>query len=232
MHTRLTASNFTQPRFTCDNLLVPSYVFDNGKPYPSGPISPGLKAHFANLGIGKSGQTTHCDVPGPGGKPVCMPSPGDIGWLSYRLKGSQVNFTDSMGRPTRLANSVTEGGFANTSSCISCHARAGTTGQGTAPPALGVFVNLLGEEGYGQSNFGIPVADWYHRSGQPPTLEVLQTEFVWGFLSANRIHPAPRQLGGEAVAPPAKPPALVRARTEMLPTPPAPSSSAPERRTR
>jgi hypothetical protein len=197
------ATNFTTPRLRCDGLLLPSWVFDTGQAYPSGAISDSLRRVFDALAIG-----TRNAVPGADG--ILVPSRHDRGWLSYRLKGSQVQFTDSMGRPTRLGNSVTEGGFAQTSSCISCHARAGTTADGTIPPALGVFLNELSEVGYGQSNYGIPVPDWYHRSNQPPALMVLQTDFVWGFLFANRIQPvtpvpAPAPTPGPPAAPPKAP---------------------------
>jgi hypothetical protein len=105
------------------------------------------------------------------------------------LKGAQVEFTDSMGRAVHLGNSVTEGGFVSTSSCMTCHARAGAAVAGTIPPPLGVFENGISDSGYLPSSIGIPVADWYNRSGQPPTLQVLQTDFVWGFLAANSTKP-------------------------------------------
>src|SRR5262249_30425568 len=35
----------------------------------------------------------------------------DSAWGNYCLKGSQVDFTAATGEPTRLGNSVTEGGF-------------------------------------------------------------------------------------------------------------------------
>jgi hypothetical protein len=45
-------------------------------------------------------------------------------WSHYRLRGSQIDFTDSRGRYTALANPVIEHGFQQTSSCITCHSRA------------------------------------------------------------------------------------------------------------
>ena len=167
--------NYTTPHVKCDDLPLPSFVFDNGKSYGSAQASAGLSAVFHDLGIGANDNATG------------MPSYSDKAWLNYRLKGSQVQFSDSMGRATHLANSVTEGGFVSSSSCMTCHARAGTAAGGTLPPALGVFINELEESGYQRSASGQPVSDWYHRSGQPPTLNVLQTDFIWGFLSANCI---------------------------------------------
>jgi hypothetical protein len=169
------AKNYTAPHIKCDDLPLPSFVFDNGNPYASGQPSAALSSVFHDLGIG-----TKDNVSG-------IPSYADKAWLNYRLKGSQVQFTDSMGRPTHLANSITEGGFVSSSSCITCHARAGTASVGTLPPALGVFINELEDSGYQRSAHGVPIPDWYHRSGQPPALNVLQTDFVWGFLSANCI---------------------------------------------
>jgi hypothetical protein len=53
-------------------------------------------------------------------------------WANYRLKGSQTEFTDARGQPTRLGNHVLEGSNVSSSSCITCHAMAGidATGQG------------------------------------------------------------------------------------------------------
>lgn len=45
-------------------------------------------------------------------------------WENYRLRGTQVDFTDSRGNPTVLGNTQIEQGFQATSSCISCHANA------------------------------------------------------------------------------------------------------------
>lgn len=172
------AANYTSPKVKCDDLPIGSYIFDSGKTYGGGTISPSLKAVLQGMKIGTR----------PSADPK-TPSPTDIGWLSYRLKGSQTQFTDSMGNISRLGNSVTEGGFVNSSSCSACHARAGTTATGTLPPALGVFINELSDRGYGQSFNGTPNPDWFHQSRQPPALSVLQTDFVWGFLSANHIKP-------------------------------------------
>jgi hypothetical protein len=45
-------------------------------------------------------------------------------WENYKLSGTQVDFTSSVGQPTRLADTVIEDGFEETSSCMSCHAMA------------------------------------------------------------------------------------------------------------
>ncbi|WP_259664036.1 MULTISPECIES: hypothetical protein [Rhizobium] len=51
-------------------------------------------------------------------------------WEHYCLKGSQTDFVSATGVPTQLGNSVTEAGFADTSSCITCHARAAVNAKG------------------------------------------------------------------------------------------------------
>lgn len=59
----------------------------------------------------------------------CNRAPSSMGlegtrWENYRLRGSQVDFTDDMGNPVILANSELETGFQTTASCMSCHVRA------------------------------------------------------------------------------------------------------------
>lgn len=177
-------TNYTTPHTQCDHLDLASWVFRLNDKYESGPRSKNLTYVFNELGIG-----TKAAVYGSTDAPL-FPKASDKGWLSYRLKGSQVEFTDSYGVPTLLGNSVTEGGFMQTSSCITCHSRAGTNAAGTIPLALGVFVNSLNETGYLQSINGTPDPNLYFASNQPPALQVLQTDFVWGFLSANCLNGA------------------------------------------
>lgn len=138
------------------------------------------------LGIGTGLQDTK--------DPKENPTPEDPAWRSYRLKGSQVEYVDSMGLATFLGNSVTEGGFMDGSSCITCHARAGADQFG--PPLsksrpdgapklpLGVFMNELTSFGYGKSASGVPNPSWFYDSNESPRLRVMQTDFVWGFMRA------------------------------------------------
>lgn len=92
-------------------------------------------------------------------------------WSNYRLDGVQVNFTDEMGQPLILGNSVTEFGFQTTSSCMTCHARATTdaTGSGSLP----VF------DSNNQSYHGAPDPEWYFVSFTPPSLTHLPLDFSW-----------------------------------------------------
>ena len=160
--------NYTRPHTRSDSLLIPTPIFDTGKKYAGGTRSQDLAMVFKQSGIGGTKEKNH------------MPRSTDRGWLSYRLKGSQVEFTDAMGRPGIVGNSITEGGFVNSSSCMGCHARAAVNDQ--ANPPLGVFVPQLSDVGYAKSHHGTPDPDWYHASGMPPSLIGLQTDFVWGFL--------------------------------------------------
>jgi hypothetical protein len=54
----------------------------------------------------------------------------DPAFANYCLKGSQVDFIDNSGLAVRLGNSVTEDGFVNRSSCMTCHGRAAFNAAG------------------------------------------------------------------------------------------------------
>jgi hypothetical protein len=51
-------------------------------------------------------------------------------WSNYRLKGSQVAFTDARGNPTHLGDQLIEHEQAARSSCITCHAMASIDAAG------------------------------------------------------------------------------------------------------
>lgn len=173
------ARNFVAPHVKSDNLLMaPSSVFDRDKLYPPEKINPGLDQVLKTLGIGTAPS-----------KNKDQASIGDTGWRSYRLKGSQVEFTNSMGRKTQLGNSITEAGFMSGVSCISCHARAGIHVEAKQPNflRLSVFDKTLSEYGYALSVHGVPNPNWYYHDNGVGTLDVLQGDFVWGFFNANAI---------------------------------------------
>lgn len=54
---------------------------------------------------------------------------GGTKWANYRLRGTQVDFINSIGRPVILSNSQIERGFLR-SSCIRCHADATVNKEG------------------------------------------------------------------------------------------------------
>lgn len=71
------------------------------------------------------------------GKPGVRQETEGKKWEYYRLRGVQVDFTSARG-PTLLANSQTEHGFQQSSSCITCHSRA-AIGLREHRPDLGQF---------------------------------------------------------------------------------------------
>jgi hypothetical protein len=104
---------------------------------------------------------------------------------NYRLKGAQVGYTDSAGRPLLLGNSVTEAGFVPTASCITCHARAAVDASGnSALPFFGQQAELPLLGGDPLQPFlaynGRPDPSWYFLdTSNGSTLRNLQTDFVW-----------------------------------------------------
>jgi hypothetical protein len=103
---------------------------------------------------------------------------------NYRLKGSQTNFTDSMGEPTLLGNSVTEYGFVPTASCITCHGRAGVDWNGKKPANLRIFGEKLG----GQTFNGPLDPELFYDRNNRLRRYVMQVDFVWAIpFRANPI---------------------------------------------
>ena len=179
------ARNYTAPHVKSDDLVMsPSIVFDTDKLYPTESINPGLDQVFKSLGIGTA-RSADKD----------QPAAADLAWRSYRLKGSQVDFTNSMGRKTLLGNSITEAGFMSKVSCVTCHARAGVHLEQNKPNflRLSVFSKDLSDYGYGLSVHGVPNPAWFHNDNNVGTLDVMQVDFVWGFLNASPVvaRPAP-----------------------------------------
>lgn len=173
------ADNFVSPHVKSDELNSSSIVFDRDALYPPEQPRHALSRLFEASRIGGGVSSSAAE-----------PDPEDKGWLSYRLKGSQVEFTDLRGRPTFLGNSITEAGFMDGSSCVSCHARAGIHITRDDKPnffKLSVFENSLSDYGYARSAHGIPNENWYNDSDTPPSLDVLQTDFIWGFLFAKEL---------------------------------------------
>lgn len=189
------ADNYVAPKVHSDNLNSPSAVFNRDQLYPIEAIRPGLDKVLKALKIGTRSSVDPRE-----------PAAQDAAWRSYRLKGSQVEFVDKTGRATFLGNSITEAGFMDGSSCITCHARAGIKvwpqykdrKLACSNPVLngaycytffglGVFENNVSEFGYARSAHGIPNQSWFYDSATPPDLGVLQTDFIWGFLFAQPL---------------------------------------------
>lgn len=141
----------------------PGYVAPHRQPnlpYEPGMLTPELKAMFEAAGLAKI-------------------------WQSYRLKGTQVTFTDNMGRANLLGSSVLEPNFEATSSCMTCHTRAtvsnNTTVSGQTHKATGLPV--LAHEAPLQGHVGAPDPSWFQtvQSSRPerPADIVWRTDFLW-----------------------------------------------------
>jgi hypothetical protein len=65
----------------------------------------------------------------------------DPAFANYCLKGSQTDFIDNSGLDVRLGNSVTEDGFVNRSSCMTCHGRAAWDQNGHPTSSAGFDAN-------------------------------------------------------------------------------------------
>jgi hypothetical protein len=119
-----------------------------------------------------------------GAPPDCNLSPPGIGlentkWANYRLRGTQIEFTDSTGRHTLLANSQPERGFQLTSSCMTCHARSSIGVIAGTPTRLSIF------QPTGDGYTGPADPNWYSSDTilGPATL-FTQLDFVWSLFRA------------------------------------------------
>lgn len=104
----------------------------------------------------------------------------DSAFENYCLKGSQTDFTDNSGLDIRLGNSITEDGFVNRSSCMTCHGRAAFDQNGQPTSGAGFDAN------------GAPLGpiqpNWYWSfTARPPIFEGMpglkrtgtSADFVW-----------------------------------------------------
>jgi hypothetical protein len=122
----------------------------------------------------------------------------DPAFANYCLKGSQTDFTDATGVDIRLGNSVTERGFVDQSSCITCHGRAAWDNKGVETTTAGFDDN------------GAPLGpiqpSWYWSfSSQPPIFQGMSglaqiatsADFVWSIpfcaLDDTQNPPQPNQ---------------------------------------
>ncbi|MBV8916803.1 hypothetical protein [Bradyrhizobium sp.] len=104
----------------------------------------------------------------------------DPAFANYCLKGSQTDFTDASGLDIRVGNSVTENGFVDQSSCMTCHGRAAFDRSGNATSQAGFDDN--------GAPLGPIQANWYWNfNSQPPIFEGMSgltqigtsADFVW-----------------------------------------------------
>jgi hypothetical protein len=103
-------------------------------------------------------------------------------WENYCLKGSQVDFVTATGVPTHLGNSVTEAGFVDTSSCLTCHSRSSVNSAGKNLYGGGFILAPPCPAGQSScSPNGAPDPAWFFNNpGQPnQSMLALQTDFIW-----------------------------------------------------
>lgn len=173
-------TNYIPPRTQSDNLVTPSPIFLTGEAYPSGTMTAALDALFTATGV-----ATAAD------EDPDTPSVTDAAWRSYRLKGTQTTFTTSYGVSTIVGQSITEGGFVNTASCMTCHSQATVNSEGQ--PAIQSFGSSidLNVTGYNESTRGAPNPSWF-LSANTNVYNALQADFVWGIFNAQSV----QQSGG------------------------------------
>jgi hypothetical protein len=125
------------------------------------------------------------------GYPACAKTPAltaminaanwDPAFANYCLKGSQTDFTDATGLDVRLGNSVTENGFVQQSSCITCHGRAAWDKTGNMTTGGGFDQN-------GNAPLGPIQPNWYWTfNTQPPIFQGMpgltqiatSADFIW-----------------------------------------------------
>jgi hypothetical protein len=132
--------------------------------------------------------------------PDCNRIPRGLGlegtvWANYRLRGTQTDFVDPAGEPTRLANSELEAGFQTTASCMTCHARAsiGAQAEGAALrlPIFDLGPTVAEADPLARRGFvGRPRSEWFAPVAADATRYV-PLDFVWSLSQAQ-----PRAAGG------------------------------------
>jgi hypothetical protein len=134
-------------------------------------------------------------------------------WENYRLRGTQIDFVDSYGNPTRLANSEIETGFQLGASCITCHSIAvlGPAQPGALalrsinfldPLSLGPGPRSTANGGGGY--LGTPKPELFQVPGSLGK-RFLQTDFVWSMVICANWKNPPRQDPLPGQPPPPKP---------------------------
>jgi len=158
---------------------TPSRTDKVGATYPAEVMTPALQKLFAEFGYRGAWAAEY---------------------KNYRLKGSQVDYTDGPGRPLLLGNSVTESGFVPSASCITCHARAAVNATGNSSfPIFGEQATLPLITDDSLQPFltynGVPDPSWYFlNNGNASALSNLQTDFLWAIPF--KAHSANTSAGG------------------------------------
>ncbi len=115
----------------------------------------------------------------------------DPAWGMFRLKGTLVDFVSPTGEPSIVGNSITEAGFSDSSSCMTCHAQAAVDGSGRM--AFAIFSHRPSYLGFPESVNGAPKPAKFAVEGRGPNApgvsrqRAVQTDFVWGFRFARPL---------------------------------------------
>jgi hypothetical protein len=117
----------------------------------------------------------------------CELAPTGIGlqgtkWQNYRLRGTQLDFTTSLGKPTILANSQPEARFQDSSSCITCHARS-TIGSKSRLAIFKCRIDDGTPRGTPVGDIGTPNPSWFEDPKKVP--KFTQLDFVWSLMRAH-----------------------------------------------
>lgn len=113
----------------------------------------------------------------------------DLAFRHYRLKGAMTDFTTPTGSAVLVGNSITEAGFVQTASCMTCHARATIQATSGAPLGLSPYPYIAGFTPEGQSYNGTPNPEWYYSTNHPLHRWSVQTDFVWAIpFRANSLY--------------------------------------------
>jgi len=135
--------------------------------------------------------------------PTWLAGIGGTVFENYRLRGTQIDYTDSYGEPVLLANSELETGFQRTASCMTCHGRSTIGppvnqeaefefGAGLAdhplssPEVTRLSVFAVTEDGREEGHVGAPDPAWYAlpSTGVNSWDRMLQLDFVWSLAQA------------------------------------------------
>jgi len=95
-------------------------------------------------------------------------------WRNYRLVGSQIDFTDSMGQPTVVGNAIIERHLFDHSSCVTCHSYSTLDKDNVRLAA--------------RADLGPPNRSLFEINGTP---RYAQMDFLWTLGRANLMLQAP-----------------------------------------
>ncbi len=131
------------------------------------------------------------DQPDCEGTPVGIGLQGTV-WDNYRLRGTQIRYVDQKSVPVLLANSKLEDRFQETSSCMTCHARAAILVERGVARRLPFFKNAPGslcnapmngqEPQQAEGYVGVPLPEWF--AGSQGQKGYMQQDFLWSFCRA------------------------------------------------